>query len=102
MKSKRLNAFLLIVAGACMGVAVAHATQPVLAQSQTACGNPPSARPCELTGYKLLSNNRLPALLVLQIETKQGPHQFVATRTTFERFARDLLTQIEAGRGEKL
>jgi hypothetical protein len=102
MISKRFKTLLLIAVGACMAIAVEYVVQPVLAQSQPPCGYPTSKLPCELTGYKLFSNNRMPALLVLQIETKQGPRSFVAARTTIERFARDLLTQIEAGRGEKL
>jgi hypothetical protein len=55
-----------------------------------------------LTGYKLLSNTNAPALLLLQIQTKQGLRSFVASRLTMERFARELLRTLDKETTEKL
>ena len=69
---------------------------PASAQRDAGCGTPAATdRPCELTGHKLLPNPNAPELLILQIETKQGPHSFVANRETIERFAKELLQSLD-------
>jgi hypothetical protein len=47
------------------------------------------------------ANPNEPTVYVLQVETKQGPRSFVASRDTLERFARELLDAVE-GRGAKM
>jgi hypothetical protein len=79
------------------------AMQPASAQREEhACGMPTVKRPCDLTGFKLLTNANMPALMLLQIETKEGPRQFVASRLVMERFAKELLQATEKAHREKL
>jgi hypothetical protein len=85
-----LIAIILFVAGA------QRAVQPALAQrDEQACGMPNVKRPCDLTGFKLLTNQSMPALMILQIETKEGARQFVASRLIMERFAKELVQATE-------
>lgn len=102
MTAKIFKPLLLVIAGAVIALAFDRATPPASAQGSVLCGTPASPRPCELTGYKLLSNKNQPNLLILQMETRQGPRLFVASRKTVERFARELLGRVEALDGEKL
>ena len=96
-----LKPALLIASGALLSFSVDRAVLPVSAQATgpAPCGAG-SAPPCELTGYKVVPNPNDPAVYVLQIETKQGPRSFVASRAMLERFARELLDVVE-GRGAK-
>ena len=96
-----VRAALLIAALALVALGVNQTVLPVSAQTagSAPCGTG-SAVPCELTGHKLVANPNDPAVYVLQVETKEGPRSFVATRPVMERFARELLEAIE-GRGGK-
>ena len=102
MTAKIIRPLLLVIAGAVIALAFDRAIPLASAQGSVLCGTPASPRPCELTGYKLLSNKSQPNILILQIETRQGPRSFVANRKTVERFAKELLGRIEALDGEKL
>ena len=76
---------------------------PASAQREAGCAAPAATeRLCELTGHKLLPNPNAPDLLILQIETKQGPHAFVADRATIERFAKELIQSLEDPSARKL
>jgi hypothetical protein len=85
----------MIMASALIATAVDRAVSAALAQGDTVCGIAQS-RPCELTGYKVLSNQKAPGLRLLQIETEQGPRIFVATRAIMERFAKELLETLQS------
>ena len=76
---------------------------PASAQREAGCAAPAATeRLCELTGHKLLPNPNAPDLLILQIETKQGPHAFVADRASIERFAKELIQSLEDPSARKL
>lgn len=85
---------MLMIAGALVAAAADRAVPAAVAQGDIACGVTQS-RPCELTGFKVLSNQRAPQLRLLQIETKQGPRNFIATRAIMERFAKELLAALQ-------
>ncbi len=85
---------MLMIAGALAAAAVDRAVPAAVAQGGTACGLAPS-RPCEFTGYQVLSNQKAPELRLLLIETKQGTRSFLATRATMERFAKELLATLQ-------
>ncbi len=88
---------MLMIAGALVAAAMDRAVPAAVAQGDVACGVAQS-RPCELTGFKVLSNQRAPELRLLQIETKQGLRTFIATRATMERFAKELLATLQTER----
>jgi hypothetical protein len=94
------KAVVMMIAGASIAIAVNRAIPSALAQGDVVCGT--ALKPCELTGFKLLSNQNLPEIRVLLIETKQGPRTFVATRAIMERFAKELLDALEGGRTQNL
>jgi hypothetical protein len=49
-----------------------------------------------------MSHRNQPALLLLQIETKEGPRSFVASRLVMERFAKELAQAVERPQLDKL
>jgi hypothetical protein len=95
---------LILVAIMCtlLGVSLDRWMSPASAQYTGPCGVPPSAVPCELRGYKLFAKRDVTGLMLLQIQTNQGTRSFVATRSTMERFARELLDSIQRGGSQEL
>src|SRR5215207_6237495 len=88
----RLKLALVTIALALSVNGAEHRILPAVAQGEAhSCGTPASKRPCDLTGFKLLTNPNLPALLLLEIQTKEGPRRFVASRLVMERFAKELV-----------
>lgn len=77
-------------------LAVNGTVLPVSSQTtdSASCGIE-AVKPCELTSHKLVPNPNDPEVYVLQVETKQGPRSFVATKPVLERFARELLDALE-------
>src|SRR3954462_10032204 len=94
-----LKPALLIGAGALFALSLELLPVSAQAPGPAPCGTG-FAPPCDLTGYKVVANPNEPTVYLLQIETKEGPRSFVASRATLERLGRELLDSVE-GRGAK-
>jgi hypothetical protein len=100
---RRLKLALFVIPPALFLAGAQHVMQPASAQGEDGmCGMPASKRACDMTGFKVLTNPNTPALMVLQIETKEGPRRFIASRVVMERFAKELVQATEKAQREKL